>query len=255
MVCGRDARSVDSVSRTIGAEPLVLDLADLAAVRKAATTLRRVQAVACNAGVQNITSARLTPDGFEETFQINHLAHVALVDGLLSHDASLERIVWIGSATHDPDQRTGTPPPDEGLVEGYARDAERGGAREGMRRYVTTKLLAVATSSALAREHPELHVTAFDPGLMPGTGLARQRSAAFRALWGSALKGLRVLPFASSPTASARSLAALLVNAPPPVPSGSYVDHRLRPIRRARRAQDVAYQDGVLAGSRALLRA
>lgn len=123
----------------------------------------------------------------------------------------------------------------------------------GLRRYATTKQLAVATAAGLARERPDLHVTCLDPGLMPGTGLARHYPGPARALWATALKGLRVLPFASSPAASGRAFAALLCDDPPPAPSGAYVDYRGREIAPSRRAGDPGYQDEVLRESRALL--
>ena len=88
---------------------------------------------------------------------------------------------------------------------------------------------------------------------MPGTGLARQYPAPLRLLWNTAFRGLVLLPFASSPRASADSLARLVTEQPPPVPSGAYVDHRLRVRRPSERARDTGYQDAVLADSRALL--
>lgn len=63
---------------------------------------------------------------------------------------------------------------------------------------------------------------------MPGTGLARQYPTAIRGLWSTALKAVSLLPFASSPAASGRVFAALLCDEPPPIPSGSYLNHRLQ---------------------------
>ena len=85
------------------------------------------------------------------------------------------------------------------------------------------------------------------------TGLARQYPAVVRLLASTVLRGVALLPFASTPTASGRALAALLTDSPPPVPSGSYVDHRLRVVSPSARAADVTYQDAVLRQSRALL--
>lgn len=136
----------------------------------------------------------------------------------------------------------------------FARRAGRQERRTaGLRRYTTSKLLAAATAGALARERPDVHVTCFDPGMMPGTGLARQHPAPVRALWSSALKGLRVLPFASSPRASGRALATLICQQPPAVASGSYLDHRLRAVAASSRTRDTASQDSVLRQSRQLL--
>jgi len=88
---------------------------------------------------------------------------------------------------------------------------------------------------------------------MPGTGLARQFPPAARAMWTTVLKGLRVLPFASSSAASGRAFASLLCDEPPPVASGTYVDYRLREITPSQQARDSAYQDVVLRESRELL--
>jgi NAD(P)-dependent dehydrogenase (short-subunit alcohol dehydrogenase family) len=244
------------VSAQLHGEPVLLDLGDLAGVRSAVDRLPHVDAVVCNAGLQVLHGPATTRDGFDETFQVNHLAHVLLVDALLARSAPPGVVVFLGSATHDPAVRTGTPDPVEDAD--LARLARPGHGDEaprtaGLRRYATSKLLAAATAGALARERPDVHVTCFDPGLMPGTGLARQHPAAVRALWSSVLKGLRVLPFASSPTTSGRALAALVCQDPPVVPSGSYVDHRLRVTPASKRARDTAYSDGVLRQSRQLL--
>ena len=88
---------------------------------------------------------------------------------------------------------------------------------------------------------------------MPGTGLARQYPALVRVLWSTVFRGMAVLPFASSPTASGRALAALLCDEAPPAPSGCYVDHRLRVVAPSARARDLGYQDRVLRQSRQLI--
>ena len=52
-------------------------------------------------------------------------------------------------------------------------------------------------------------VTAFDPGLMPGSGLARDYPPLQRLAWRYLLPALRVLPGVRSTRASGRYLAAL----------------------------------------------
>ena len=257
LCAGRDEDAVGAAAERVGGQPVLLDLADLTAVREVARRLPHVDAVACNAGLQVLRGPTWTPDGLEETFQVNHLAHVALVDALLARPDPPRRVVLLGSATHDPAVRTGTPDPDE--TDDLARLARPGPDAEpqrtaGLRRYTTSKLLAAATAAALARDRADVHVTCFDPGLMPGTGLARQYSAPLRLLWSTAFRALQVLPFASSPTASGRALAALLCAEPPPVASGAYVDHRLRATAASARARDTSYGDRVLERSRTLLR-
>ena len=256
LVAGRSARAVAAVADEVGGEPVVLDLEHLADVRAVAEALPAVDAVALNAGLQIVTGASRTPDGFETTFQVNHLAQLLLLDVLLSRPQPPARVVLTGSGTHDEARRTGMPAPLEGDVNAWAH-AEDGGEAPGVagrRRYTTSKLLNAATAAALAREHPGVHVTCLDPGLMLGTGLSRQYPPAARRLTTLLAPALaRVLTFASTPEASGVALARLLLDTPPPAASGAYVDHRLRTVPASQRAQDPGFQAQVLHDSRALL--
>jgi NAD(P)-dependent dehydrogenase (short-subunit alcohol dehydrogenase family) len=218
LVAGRDADRVHAVADNIDGEPVVVDLADLGSVRAAAADLPHVDAIACNAAVQIVKEVRHTRNGLEETFAVNHLAHLALVDALMGGEARPGRAIFVTSATHDPDQWTGTPAPSEDAVARLARPAADTPVTRtaGMRRYTTTKLLALATSAALAREHPDVQVLAFDPGVLPDTGLAREHPAPVRVAYGWVFRLLRFLPFASSARASGSALATLLCEDPRP---------------------------------------
>jgi hypothetical protein len=55
-------------------------------------------------------------------------------------------------------------------------------------------------------------VTAFDPGLMPGSGLARQYSPLQKFAWHYVFPVLRVLPNVNSTRTSGRRLAALVAD-------------------------------------------
>jgi NAD(P)-dependent dehydrogenase (short-subunit alcohol dehydrogenase family) len=240
----------------VGGEPVVLDLERLDDVRATAATLPALDAVALNAGLQVVTGASRTPDGFETTFQVNHLAHLLLLDGLLARPEAPARIVLTGSGTHDPERFTGMPAPFDGGVADWASvDGEDEAPGEaGRRRYTTSKLLNAATAAGIARERPDLHVTTFDPGLMFGTGLARQYPAALQRLTGLLAPVVgAALPFGSTAKASGRALARLLLDDPAPAASGAYVDHRLRTVPASARARDERFQDEVLRDSRALL--
>ena len=256
LVEGRSPEAVRATAAAIGGEPVVLDLERLEDLRAAAAAPPSVDAVALNAGVQVVTGASRTPDGFETTFQVNHLAQLHLIDALLARSQPPTRIVLTGSGTHDPSRHTGMPAPLDGAIDDWARAGDEGEASgtAGRRRYTTSKLLNAATAAALARERPDLHVTCFDPGLMLGTGLSRQYPASVRRLTTFLAPALaRVVPFASTPQASGRALARLLLEVPPPAASGAYVDHRLRTVPASRRARDAAFQTRVLVDSRALL--
>lgn len=240
LVAGPDRTRTERAAAEVGGEPVALDLSSLAATRAVAAALPPLDAVACNAGIQLPGALELTPDGFERTFQINVLGHMALL-GVVDP----RRIVFVGSATHDPAQRTGVPAPPEAGVAAMARgETQIKGSGAGRSRYAGTKLLATALTLALARARPDLHVTAIDPGLMAATGLARDYPAPARRALSTLSPLISRLPFASTPERSGAVLASLLLD--DDIPSGTVLDHRGRPARISERARDHAFQAEVL---------
>jgi NAD(P)-dependent dehydrogenase (short-subunit alcohol dehydrogenase family) len=239
------------VAGEIGGTAVELDLADPALVRERAAALPNLDVVVANAGVQNPAGPTFTPAGVEQTLAINVLGHVALIDTLLAAPTPPSRAVLLGSGTHDPTRHTGMPAPLESLDLPALALGEL--TTSGGQRYTTSKLHCTALTAAYARAHPGVHWTCFDPGLMPGTGLARDFPPAMRLVWNTLFWTLTVLPFASTPARSGRALAHLTLDDPPPAPTGTVVDHRLRRTRPSTRAADPAYQDALLTASRAFL--
>ncbi len=93
-----------------------LDLASLRSVRDFADRLPDLEvppltALVCNAGLQVVSGAATTADGYEMTFGVNHLGHFALVQQMLGALTTPARIVVVSSGTHDPDKFTGMPAP------------------------------------------------------------------------------------------------------------------------------------------------
>ena len=91
----RAQAAVDQLTRGAGlagqVEAMSLDLASLASVRAFAAELMKrlsagsippLHAVVCNAGVNSGTKNTVTADGFESTFDVNHLGHFLLVNEL-----------------------------------------------------------------------------------------------------------------------------------------------------------------------------
>ncbi len=242
------ARGADAVAQL--GEPgrctvLEMDLASLRSVRGFVQNLRAaelppVHALVCNAGVQVVSGTEVTDDGVEMTFGVNHLGHFALVQGLLDHLVRPARIVVVSSGTHDPAKHTGMPSPRYTTAADVARP-EGGTAGEGRRRYTTSKLCNVLFAYELDRRlgHGEQGVTvnAFDPGLMPGSGLARDYPPLQRLAWRYLLPALRVLPGVRSPRTSGRYLAALTGDARFDGMSGQYFDG-LRPIESSTDSYD-----------------
>jgi protochlorophyllide reductase len=226
---------------------LELDLANPESVaqfcNRAAELLGRaaaVDAIVCNAGLQIVSNRVMTADGVEMTFAANHLGHFQLVHGLLPMMRRGGLVVATASGTHDPNDRLarrfgfrgGIFPSAEAVARGDL-DASKGLTQQGMDRYATSKLCNILFVKDMARRTTDgsVRFLAFDPGLMPGTGLARDRSAMERLGWTYLLPVLRfVMGGVSSAERSADAYAKLLHSAAPDFASGAYVDFRLREI-------------------------
>jgi NAD(P)-dependent dehydrogenase (short-subunit alcohol dehydrogenase family) len=249
----RDPARGGEVARSLGARAEVrrLDCASLADVRRfVAEWTGPLDGLVNNAGVQHVAGTRLTPDGWEETIAVNHLAATALTVGLLPHLAG-GRVLFIGSGTHNPDNRTATVFGFRGArftsVPALARgesDATSDRQR-GLDRYATSKLLNTVTAMELARRIPAARTAFFtlDPGLMAGTGLARTAPAPVRVLWSTVLRWVApLLPDTSTPERSAGAAAWLLTDPDVTSRSGEVFDFERKPSARvwaAARSEDL----------------
>ena len=219
---------------------LPLDLSSLASTAAFADAVvkhlsgGRLASLAANAGGQNVRARRMTEDGFEETLQANWLAHAMLIERLLPFLEPRAPVVFTASGTHDPADagarrfgfRGGINPGIERVARGDL-DGCVPEKQQGMDRYATSKLLAILHVYALARSTPVEGARwfAFDPGLMPGTGLARTRPAFERWAWSTILPVVaRALPGASTPRRSAATYARLLTGRLFPQESGVHLD-------------------------------
>lgn len=204
------------------AEVLPLDLAKQASVHAFVDAFRKrgfppLAGVVCNAGGQNVAAPTRTAEGVETTFAVNHLGHYLLIRLLLPDLASDARITFVSSGTHDPKQKTGMPEPHYLNAEAVAHDFEPG-SRAGRRRYTTSKLCNIYCTYELARRFAaspdqrlqSICADAFDPGLMPATGLARTYPAPLRFVSKHILPALALFKSnIHSPATSGRRLALL----------------------------------------------
>jgi NAD(P)-dependent dehydrogenase (short-subunit alcohol dehydrogenase family) len=139
-----------------------------------------LQAILCNAGAQFQGPISYSADGYEETFATNCLGHFLLVELLIDRVADQGRIVFTASGTHDPDTMDGkmvgaAVEPD---AQALARDGKNGAKPiSGGKRYTTSKLCTILYAYELDRRlrsgHSSIASIAFDPGLIPETGLVR----------------------------------------------------------------------------------
>src|SRR6201987_1649765 len=261
---GRAQAAVDQLTREAGVagqvEAMSLDLASLTSVRAfaaeltkrlSAGTIQPLHAVVCNAGVNPLNTKTTTADGFESTFGINHLGHFLLVNELLPALQPPGRVVVVASGVHDPAQKAGVPLPAWNDPSALAR-GELGAAAAsdrslpaGQRRYSTSKLANIYFTYALARRLPEgVTANAFDPGLMPGTGLFRNTPAPFRFIMNKvmphAIPLLRRVysPNIHTPQESGAALAHLVADPELAAISGGYFEGR-----RQIRSSDESYND------------
>lgn len=160
---------------------LRLDMARLASVRafcaEVAALDGPVDVLILNAGLQ-LSRPQTSPDGYEMTFAVNHLAHQLMLQEHLAQLSGRARVILTGSGTHDPAEKTGVTPPDHADARKLAfpdtdPDLPRGTRQRCMRAYSSSKLSNIMTARHFARQHRELSVMSYDPGYVPGTGLAR----------------------------------------------------------------------------------
>jgi light-dependent protochlorophyllide reductase len=211
------AAAVARIARESGADAaseLGLDLGSLDAVRAFACEIAvrdvPLRALVCNAGLQMTSGPKLSPDGFEMTFAVNHLGHFLLTNlllgRLLAHGPA--RIVVVASGVHDPKLRTGMPKADVRDLDTLAATGGPGRDKyDGRLAYVNSKLCNLWFTYELARRLDaagsngrRITVNGFDPGLVPGSGLARDYPAPLRFVWDRILPGVAQVLTLAVPT-------------------------------------------------------
>ena len=191
----------ESINKATGrntAEFLPLDLASMQNIRTfvddfASKRYPPITALLLNAALQLSAGIDYSADGIEKTFAINHVGHALLFYLLRPHLADGCRIIITSSGTHDSEQKTMMPAAVYNNAEELAHpNAEQVKNYDGRQKYSTSKLCNVLWMYALQKRlakgntpsgGPKWTVAAIDPGLMPGTGLARDGPATLRFLW------------------------------------------------------------------------
>lgn len=211
----------------------LLDLSQLDSVRRFDPQVQApLDAVMFNAGVQSADSLIRTADNLEQTFAVNHLAHHVLLRALqptLQPDAI---IGWTASGTHTPEDRMAKnfgfagahylPP--EALAQGQYAGAPNI-AQINRDAYASSKGLNVLSARHFAaHEHGQRRYFSYDPGLMAGTGLAREQGALLNLVWKYVLPVVsKAIKGTSTPQVSAQLLARILLGEHA-LPNGAYVE-------------------------------
>lgn len=213
-----------------------VDLASIASVRRAAAETRErlggdpIAALLLTAGLQCSSALEATPDGLERTFAVNVVAPHLLLEALAPLVAPAGRSIVTVSDTHFGDLRHNL-----GMVPGprWRDPAElaRPGAFErpesvaaGRTAYSTSKLAAIHLVHERARRHPEqAPVVSWNPGFVPGTGLAREAGPFARFVVARILPALAATALATLPGEAGRMLADA-ARGRPRARSGAYLD-------------------------------
>jgi light-dependent protochlorophyllide reductase len=239
VIASRSRRASDEAVRKIAAEcgadrieAMDLDLASPSSIRALVAAIEErnlaIQTLVCNAGLQFTKGPVLSEQGYELTFAVNHLGHFLLTNLLLSHLASRApaRVVVVSSGVHDPKRFTGMP---KARIENLDTLAATGGATPGRfsgpLAYVNSKVCNLWFAYELARRLDAaglsttgrpIAVNGFDPGLVPGSGLAREYPAFARVVWNSVMPAMasaltRFIPGVSTAPKSGTALAQLVL--------------------------------------------
>jgi hypothetical protein len=155
-------------------------------------------------------------------------------EGLIGRLNAQAIVGWTASGTHDPADRAARLTGFRGaryvtakkLADGeYEPECSITQACKDV--YATSKLCNIVSARAFAERHPEAATFfAFDPGLMPGTGLARKHGATARWVWHRVLPRLAaLLPGTSTPQKSAEALVARLAGKSTELHNGGYYDY------------------------------
>ena len=201
-------------------DAIEVDFADLASISTGARQVRELlaasdtplDALVGNAGLQMSNRVQATVDGLETTFAVNVVANHLFISSLVDVLAPEAHVVVVGSGTHYGEAPAtllvAAPRWDDPARLARPGGPEEAGPRDGQRAYSTSKLAV----NYLVHEFQRRAVNAvrynvYDPGLMPGTGLARDMPAWKRWVWNNVMPRFVFLPGMATPAESGELLA------------------------------------------------
>jgi len=216
---------------------LPLDLFSLSSVRSFPKALTSGQVpplggLILNAGGINMKAKSLefSEDGFERTFQLNHLGHFLLANLLVKHMAEAGRIIFVSSDLHDPKAtKMGKfAPPRYGPVGDLAHGVGVAAKLHPMGRYGTAKMFAMMSAYELDRRlraaKRAITVNSWSPGVVATTQAGRDMNPVMKKImtsrWFVNFMGSHI----ATEEEAAEALGSLLVDAKYSGMSGTYFD-------------------------------
>ena len=272
ILVGRAPGKLDEVRRTIErtggrAVTVTCDLSEPASVARAAAEIIAldlpIAGLLNNAGIMEMRATK-TSLGWDMTFATNHLGPFALTEALVPHLPDGANVVFVVSAVEDPERKPAKAVGFRGAryisADAGARGEwlQPGGSKmPGADAYATSKQCNLATVMALARETPRLCFNAVEPGVNLTTGLGQRDVNAFVRFSLKYIISLLVplllpfMKFLSTPNRAGRVIARLLTDSSDQ--TGIYYDEGGHPMLGSALVRDPAFQDRVVAETRALL--
>ena len=268
VLVGRSHAKLTAVEKEIRARggqaiSIVSDLSDVTSARDAAAKIIAlglpIGGLLNNAGVM-APRAFTSAQGWDGTYATNHLGPFALTEALVPHLPDDANVVFVASAVEDPERKPAVMAGFRGARYLSAAASARGewapggSTRPGLDAYATSKQGNLATALAFARETPRLRFNAIEPGFTPGSDLGRDANVVVRLLARYVLSPLApLIPYWSNPKTAGRVIAQVLTGATKQ--TGVYYDEKGYPMAGSAQIQDHAFQDRVVAETRALLAA
>ncbi|MGY2078619.1 SDR family NAD(P)-dependent oxidoreductase [Modestobacter sp. SYSU DS0657] len=203
------------------------ELSSLSSIRSAAAEIgRRLETGALppltgfvgNAGVQMASANRTTPDDLETTFAVNVLANHLFLRLLGDRLVQPARVVITTSDTHFGDFRHNmgmVPAPQWRAPRQLARagsSAATDTVTAGRTTYSTSKLAVIHLVHEFSRQLPAgVDIYSWNPGFVPGTGLARDANAVHRFAMRYVMPLMALTPLSVSAKTAGRRLADVVL--------------------------------------------
>jgi NAD(P)-dependent dehydrogenase (short-subunit alcohol dehydrogenase family) len=268
VLVGRSPAKLNKVADEINARPggramsVVCDFADLLGVQRAADRIAAlglpIGGLLNNAGIMP-TAISTTAQGWDLAFTTNHLGPFAFTEALIPDLPDGANVVFTCSAVEDPERKPAVMAGFRGARYLSAVDSLHGrwqpggSAKPGYDAYATSKQANLATVLAFARETPRLRFNAVEPGFNPGTGLSRDANPVLRLLGTYVFGPLApLMPGGSTPRRAARVITGVLTDTTGG--TGVYYDEKGAPMLGSIQVRDTAFQDRLVAETRALLK-
>lgn len=141
-----------------------LDLNDLGSVRNFANEIKKkfstIDVLMCNAGIM-ASPFRLSNNGIEQQFAVNHLSHFYLSNLLMEtiQKSTDPRIIFLSSSAMFSNKRVPVSAKE-------LNDSKSNKFKSSWIRYANSKLLNMISVKQLAKRYPNVHINAVHPGLV-----------------------------------------------------------------------------------------